>query len=420
MLHVLRQRNFLLLWIAGLVSMTGDWVLFTALPIYVYTLTRSPAATSLTIASSLLPSLLLGSLAGVFVDRWPRQRIMLLANILLAITLLPLLLVRSADLVWIVYLVGFLQSTIAQFFRPAEAAVLPTLVGEEMLVTANSLSSLSQNSARLLGPAIGGLIAVSTGIAGVTLIDAGSFAVAAILIALLVVPRSAAPGAAEGTQQASLAVWQEWLEGFRLVRGSTSLIVLMGIFGLSGLGEGVMSPIFVIWVKQLFHGSALQIGWFMSAQAVGGILGGLVIGALGSRIVPRRLAWMACGGFAVLDIALFSYPQAYSPIWLGLVLIALVGIPAAGSGSSLTTLLQVATPDAYRGRVFGALGAMMALTMLIGTAIAGALGSIVGPIALLNGFQGGSYLLATGVLVLMTGHLGMGARAVDTSPAKSA
>src|SRR5919199_6400095 len=113
MLQVLRQRNFLLLWTAGLISMAGDWVLLTALPIYVYTLTRSPLATSIMFVSELLPSLLLGSVAGVFVDRWPRKRIMLVSNILLAIPLLPLLLVRSADLVWIVYIVGFVQSTIA-------------------------------------------------------------------------------------------------------------------------------------------------------------------------------------------------------------------------------------------------------------------------------------------------------------------
>src|SRR6266545_4477860 len=181
MLATLRQRNFGLLWSAGLISLAGDWMLLIALPIYVYQLTGSALATSTIFIAKRLPNLLLGSVAGVFVDRWDRKRTMVVANLLLAFALLPLLVVRSAGQLWIVYIVALIESTIVQFFSPAENALLPRLVGEEHVVAANSLNALNDNLARLIGPALGGLVAVWLGLAGVALIDAASFFIAGAL-----------------------------------------------------------------------------------------------------------------------------------------------------------------------------------------------------------------------------------------------
>jgi hypothetical protein len=278
-------------------------------------------------------------------------------------------------------------------------------VGDEGLIAANSLSSLNQNIARLVGPAIGGLIAVSTGLAGVTLVDAGTFVVAALLVAFISIPQEKAASEAHDRDGAPTALWHQWLEGLRLVRGSTALSIMIGIFALTSLGEGVFGTMFVIWVRQVLAGSALQFGWFMSAQAVGGILGGLAVGLLGSRIAPVRLAWIGGSIFALLDIALFNYPLAFPQVWLGLVIMVLVGIPAAAGGSSMRAVLQLATPDSYRGRIFWALGTTMALTRLAGTGIAGTLGGVFGPIPLLTAFQGGAYLLASALILLMSVHL---------------
>src|SRR5713101_2598217 len=100
MLSVLRQRNFGLLWFGQLISIIGDWVLFVALPFYVYDMTGSALATGTMFAAQLLPSLLLGSLAGVFVDRWNRKRVMIGADVLRGCVLLLLLVVRSPEQLW--------------------------------------------------------------------------------------------------------------------------------------------------------------------------------------------------------------------------------------------------------------------------------------------------------------------------------
>ena len=166
MIATLRQRNFALLWAGGLISMAGDWMLYIALPIYVYQLTHSTLATSLMFIAETLPRIALGSVAGVFVDRWERKRTMVIANGLLALGLLPLLLVRSAEWVWLVYLVGFVQATIEQFFDPAKNAMLPNLVAKKELVSANALNALNNNLARLIGPALGGVVGRAAGPAG--------------------------------------------------------------------------------------------------------------------------------------------------------------------------------------------------------------------------------------------------------------
>jgi len=129
-------RDLRLVLSAGLISMTGDWILRVGLVYRVYALTGSTVASALTMASSFVPQMLLGALAGVFADRWDRRRTMIAANLLLAAGLLPLLLVRGAGQVWIVFAVLLFESIVQQFFSPAEQALLPRLVPDDQLISA--------------------------------------------------------------------------------------------------------------------------------------------------------------------------------------------------------------------------------------------------------------------------------------------
>ena len=142
MKETFRNRNFSLLWLAGLVSLLGNWMLIAALPFHIYAVTGSALATSAWLMAYILPGVLFGSVAGVFVDRWDRRRTMLIVSVLQMLVMPFLLLVNSPEWIWIVYVVGFLESTLSQFFGPAESALLPNLVGEEHLVSANSLNAL--------------------------------------------------------------------------------------------------------------------------------------------------------------------------------------------------------------------------------------------------------------------------------------
>lgn len=402
MIATLRHRDFSLLWFGGLISLAGDWMLRVALPVHVYNLTGSTLATGLMFMSSMLPNLLLGSVAGVFVDRWDRKRLMVMTNLVLAAGLLPLLLARSVEWLWLVYLVAFIQSTVSQFFSPAENALLPTLVGEEHLMAANSLNSLNNNLARLIGPSLGGLVAGMMGLGGVVLLDAATFLVAALLIGLIRAPGRPAITVAAGpetdTTHLLASVWQQWLAGLRLVRQTPVLKLLFVMIALVGVGEGIIAVLFVPFVTTVLHGQALQLGWLMSAQAVGGLLGGMVVARLGNRVSPAVLLGPSALIFGLIDLMIFNYPAFFPGFVLAIFLFILVGLPSAGFGASFSTLLQTGVADEYRGRVFGAVNTTFALLTLIGMGLASTLGDVAGIVPVIN-IQGYGYVLA-GLLMM--------------------
>ena len=403
MLSLLRQRDFALVWTASLISATGDWVLLIGLPIYVFQLTGSTLATSAMFVAELVPQIAFGSVAGVFVDRWDRKRTMVVANLILTVAILPLVFVRSADEVWIVYLVAFTESLVARFLRPAEGAMLPRLVDKSDLVAANALGSFASNTSRLVGPTLGGVIAGIYGLTAVAGFDSATFAIAAALVAL--VRTSGAPGRVEPQDASAVAAgrfrafWREWIDGLALVTRSRTIRVLFVLAALSALGEGMMSVLFVVWVSRVIGGTALELGWFMTAQAVGGLVGGLFVAQLTRGAPPRRVLGLASIAFGSLDALLFVSPLVRPEIIVGLVIIAIVGVTTVAFGAGFNAILQTSAADAYRGRLLGAIFTTMALLRLSSTVLAGLLGSLVSPIPLLVAFQAGSYV-ALGLVAL--------------------
>src|SRR5215218_7113094 len=192
MLALLRRRDFGLLWLGGLVSIAGDWVLRAALPYFVYERTGSTVATAGMIAAELAPGILVGSVAGVFVDRWHRKRVLVLGNLLQAAAVALLLLVPDGGWLGFVYVAAVAQAMVAAFSVPAESALLPTLVGDEDLVIANSLNALNNRIGRLVGLPLGGTLLAVLGLRGVVVADCATFFAAAALIAAISVPRSRA------------------------------------------------------------------------------------------------------------------------------------------------------------------------------------------------------------------------------------
>ena len=412
MIASLRQRNFALLWLGGLISSVGDWALAIGLPIYVFLLTHSVLDTGLTLLAGQVPAIVLGSVAGVFVDRWDRKRTVVIANCLLAVALLPVLLVVSADRIWIVYAVAAVESALEQFVSPAVNALIPVLVTEERLVAANSLNSLSSNLARLVGPALGGVIAALWGLSGIVLADAVSFALAALLTAgvsarltRLSDRQSREPlSSAKGILLTRLA--SEWAAGVRTIFAERTLAVLFLAFAITNLGEGVMGTLYPVFVNQVLHGVALQIGELMTAQAIGGLLGGLLAGWIGERLLSSWFIGVSSLLFGLIDLAIFNIPALALPLLPGTVpifafevgLFIAVGIPGIWMTTGGLSLLQASSPDGYRGRIFGLLGATFSLLSLIGIVVASTITDRIGVVRMLN-IQGIGYIVG-GLLLL--------------------
>lgn len=397
------NRDYRLLVSAGLVSMTGDWVMHVGLAFLVYHITGSTLASGTMLLASFLPTILLGSVAGVLVDRWDRRATMITANLLQVVGLVPLLAVHGTGTIWIVYLVAAWEGCIEQFFSPAEQALIPNLVPKEELLGANGVNSQVRDLARLVGSFLGGVVAAFAGIAGLAFCDMVSFALAAGLLTLIrwrSDPRGPEQAEAEHAHVGSLSrALGEWRAGLATAIGSRALRVIL-LFGLiTAMGEGIMGTLFAPFVQDILHGSSADYGLIVGIQAVGGIIGGLCVTSAGHRWSAYALFGWGSVAFGIIDLCLFLYPLVLSGVVPAVVFMILVGIPGACTVAGFMTTFQTMTSDEFRGRVFGAMNAVEGAAVLVGIVIASTLGEAVGIVPIIA-IQGGGYVVG-GVVVLV-------------------
>lgn len=379
MIALLRQRNYGLLWSSQLISQIGNWALFAALPFFVFQLTGSVLATGVMFIVEVIPSILLGSVAGVFVDRWNRRWTMIGANVARGLLLLLLLTFQSAEHVWVVYVVAFFESVANLFFSPANNALLPQLVTKDELVTANSLDALGENVARIIGPALGGALLAATGLAAVAVIDVGSYLIGAGLIYLIKEPK---PAAEEGQiAEADLSIrmewvkfWRDWIGGLRLVSQRRPLSYAFIATGVALIGDSIMGVLLVVFVQDVVGVGAQEFGWILTARGVGGVLGGLIIARVGPRFKPKNLMAYGMAGAGAVLIIMLQFPSL--PVVLSSAV--LVGLPVMAWMIAGQTWLQVHAEDQYRGRVFGAFETYSALMGLLGIGFATLSGESLG------------------------------------------
>jgi MFS family permease len=390
---------------AGLVSLTGDWLLAVGLAYAVYDLTGSTMASAGVFLTSLLPQVLVGLVAGVLVDRWDRRRTMVAANLLLAVGLLPLLLVDGTGLIWVVYPVLVFEAVLETFFAPAEQAMLPRVIDDAVsaeLVTANALNGQAQNLSRLIGGALGGVLAALGGIPLVALADAGTFLVAALLVARIRTSGAVAPReqTAEDVVRGRFAELRaDWVEGARVAVGSRVVRVLATFTLITSFGEGIWGTLFAPYVRSVLHGGPEALGLISGIQAVGGVVGGLVVATFGSRWQPARMLGLGALAFGVVDLAIALYPLAWVHAWPAGVLMVVVGLPGAVASAGMMTLFQQHTDDRERGRVFALLLLARSVATVLGSLTAGLLGGRIGIVPVMA-WQGCGYVLA-GTLVLL-------------------
>ncbi|MCA1666563.1 MAG: MFS transporter [Thermomicrobia bacterium] len=401
MLAVLRQRNYGLLWIGQMISVFGDYVLLIALPFFIFDLTGSALATGAMFMAANLPRVLLGSVAGVFVDRWDRRRTVIAADLSRAALILILLTVHSVHWLWVVYLVACAQATIAQFFLPAKNAIIPLLVSERELIPANSLNALSENLTRLTAPALGGALFGLFGLVSIVWIDSASFLASGLLIAGIALPAIRRdPAAARGIAWAT--VWSEWRDGMRLMRADLTITAIFATAGTAMIAEGLFTVLIVPFVKDVLHGSPQDFGWLVSAQAIGGLIGSLFIGRIGKAVRPGILIPVSGFFFGLSDLALATLPShsGLPPLPVALVAIAFAGAPVVGFFVGIQTLLQASVADAYRGRVFGAYATTVAFMTLIGQGVGSVLGDRLGIVPIFT-FAGCFDILAAAVAFVL-------------------
>jgi MFS family permease len=433
---LLRRRDFALLWAGGLVSETGDWFLLVGLPVWVLQVTGSSLVTATVFLVGLAPSLVVGPLAGVLVDRWDRRRTLVAVSLAEAAFLLPLLWVDGRGDLWVVYLVMAVEASLGQLNDPARNALVPALVGRGDLVGANALIGLTTNLARLTGSPLGGVLVEVSGLRGLVVGDAISFLAGAALLSLIrptrvppqagraPVPAQAGPvpepallvpGPPEGEptpgpDRASDVVHSplrglvgEWVDGLRVVMGDPRLRWGLVVDGLAAVAQGIFTVLFVLFVTRELGGDGAEVGLLRGVQAVGGLAGGVLVVGLARRLEAGRLLGVSLLAFGLIDLAIWNGPALTTAAWLYLGLFAAAGVPGIAFLSGLTALVQDRTDDAFLGRVFATYYGSFNGLCGVGMLLAGLLGDRVGVVPVLNG-QAGLYLLAGLVAVATLGR----------------
>ncbi len=387
---LLREHDVALIWTAGLLAWIGNLALFVVLPFVVFESTSSPIATAITVLGGAVPPVLVGPLAGVLADRWDRRRMLLGADIALAVLTLGYLVIDSGAWVWLAGLT-FLRSCVAQLIGPAEHALLPELVPADRMGEVAALNTLNNTIARLVGPALGGVLLATTGLAGVVVLVALCYTGAAASVAAVRHRRLVEAKLSDS------GLLRQWREGAVLAWREPVLRALVPLMALLTVGEGFVSALLAPFTREMLDAGADALGWILSAQAIGGIAGARWYSRVANRHDPLQVLALAAVAAGALLAVVFSYPSFAPVLWPAVALTAIAGAPFAVMAAAQGLILQRHVTPAARGRVFGLFWALASLMQIIGIVIAGMLAEQLGSIV----------ILVDAIAYLVAGALGM-------------
>jgi MFS family permease len=378
--------------VAGLLSEVGDWMLLIALPVFVLQLTGSPLVTATVFVLELVPTVVVGPLAGVLVDRWDRWRLITAVAVAQGVCLLPLLAVDSPSRLWVVYVVVVVESALGTVIEPARTAAAATLVPDEGLLAVNGLFGVLSSVARLVGGPLGGLVLGFWGLHGVVLADAATFAAAALVLAVRRRPRPGSARLAPGGSAPAPGLLRDWRAGLALVTGLPVLRRAMAVVVCMGAAQGAFVVLFVLFVVRDLGGSEADVGLLRGVQAIGGLAAGALLGLFG-RMQARRLTALSLAAFGLLSLATWNAPAVTTALGWYVGLFIAVGLPGLGAMTGLLTVLQRAVADTDRGRVLSTFFALYGGAQAAGMLVAGLFGTGAGLTVALQ-VQAGLYLLA--------------------------
>ena len=340
--RALKHRNYRLFVSGQLVSLIGTWMQSVAQSWLVYRLTGSPAMLGLVSFANLIPIFLLSPAGGAAADRFDRRRVVIAAqSSLMTLALILAALTLSGRIeVWHIVTLAVLSGVANAFDVPARQSMFVAMVGKADLMNAIALNSSMFNAARIVGPAVAGVMVAAVGEGWCFLANAASFG--AVLAALLRMRLEAQSPREEGGSPL-----KDILAGFRFVRQTGpihALLILLGVASVAGMPYAVLLPVFA---DRILHGGPEALGLLTGASGSGALAGALSLAARrGVRGLGRMVAF-ASAGFG-LALVLFSLSRTF---WLSVTLLVPVGFSVMVQMAASNTLIQTMVPDHLRGRV---------------------------------------------------------------------
>jgi MFS family permease len=383
--RALRHRNFQLFFSGQLISLIGTWMQTVAQSWLVYRLTGSGLELGAVGFASQIPVFLFAPIGGIVADRSNRKHVVIgaqIASMLLAFVLAGLTLTHAIDhRVWLIFVLAALLGVVNAFDLPGRQSFLVDMVGKEDLMNAIALNSSMFNGARVIGPAVAGVLVARLGEGWCFFANGVSYIA---VIAGLMMMNVHAPARVS----AETSPWEHIVEGFQFVNRTApirALMILLGLVSLCGMPYVVLMPLFA---DKILRGGgqelasligshdlgAVRLGILMGVAGVGALLGALTLAVrTGVKGLGRWIS-TCCAGFGI-SLMLFSFSRSF---WLSVFLLLPVGYFVMLQMSSSNTLIQVMVPDVLRGRVMAVYSMMFMGMAPVGALLGGALADRVG------------------------------------------
>jgi len=340
----MRHRNFQLYFGGQLVSNIGTWMQIIAQGWVVYQISRSELSLGLVAFASAIPVLVISPWGGVIVDRVSRRKLLILtqSGAMLLAFILATLMFKNTVQEWHVVVLAALLGVVNAFDAPARQAFVPEMVGKEDLPNAIALNSMMFNSARVIGPAIAGLVLGLVGAAWCFTLNGISYLAVIVGLLLMEIP-------AREKIQHSNSPWQQLKGGLRYAAGNreiSSLILLSLVFSIFGISYATILPAFV---EKTLHQGALTYGWINTATGLGALTSAFLMAHHVSH--GRRGRWLVLTNIAFpLILIAFSLTSTFA---LSTLLAYGLGMGFMIQFTTINTLLQTRVEDEFRGRVMG-------------------------------------------------------------------
>jgi MFS family permease len=372
-IRVFRWRNFRLFYTGQLISLVGTWMQAVAQDWLVLELTNDPVALGAVAAAQFLPVMVLGLFGGLAADVLPKRLGLLFTQTTASVLALVLgLLVLAGHVqVWQVMVMAFCLGIVNAFDMPIRQSFVVEMVGREDLATAVALNSAAFNAARVVGPAVAGLLIGVIGLAPLFLLNSASYLVVIAGYLLMDVRQLHTP-ARQRLERSVRGIADTLVEGVRYVRATPMILLcvsLIGVVSLFALNFPVFGPLVA---RGVLHGGAETYGFLMAAAGVGSLVSALMLAFGGRATLARVLVGGTLAGLGVIGAG-FS-----TMLPLSMALLAMVGWSTVAIGASTNTIIQLTVPDALRGRVMSVYTTVFAGSTPVGSLLMGSLASRVG------------------------------------------
>ncbi len=340
-LRALRHRNFQLFFSGQMISLTGTWMQSVAQAWLVYNMTKSPLLLGTVGFASQIPVFLFSPFGGITADRVNRHRLlivtqtcsMVLAGILAWLTL------SGHILVWHIFLLAGLLGVVNAFDIPVRQSFLVDMVGKEDLMNAIALNSSMFNGARVIGPAVAGILVAKIGEGWC--FAANSVSYIAVIVGLVLMRVESRPRSTKSSPVEDIVEGFRWVSKTKIIR---ALLLLIGLASLVGTPYTVLMPVFA---DKILHGGVRGLGILMGATGVGALFGALTLAAKNGVKGLGRWVAITCAGLGV-SLFCFSFSTSF---WLSAFLLMPVGYSMMLQMGCCNTLIQTMVPDHLRGRV---------------------------------------------------------------------